>query len=154
MKPRKTEPVDSAADLIAGECLAARIRLLNRTITAIYDDALRPLGLTVGQLNILVLVAKRSPISPGDLARMLNMQKSTVSRNVGRMRRNEWLTATAAGSGRRQDLVLTRLGKKLLAKSLPAWSEAQAEAGAVLGRNGAGSILQIGNAVLSGLGSD
>ena len=51
------------ADLIAGECLAVRVRLLNRTITGIYDGALRPLSMTVGQLNILFTVAKLGPIS-------------------------------------------------------------------------------------------
>ncbi len=47
----------TAADLIAANCLAVRVRLLSRTITGIYDEALRPLGVTVGQLNILVTVA-------------------------------------------------------------------------------------------------
>ena len=56
----------SAADRIGSECLAVRIRLLNRTITGIYDDALRPLGVTAGQLNALVVVTKHGPLSPGD----------------------------------------------------------------------------------------
>ena len=64
MTQRNTPAVDRAAETIAGECLAVRVRMLNRTITAIYDDALRPLGLTTGQLNILVVVTKRGPLSP------------------------------------------------------------------------------------------
>ncbi len=79
MPTRNTQHVGRAADLIAGDCLAVRVRMLNRTITAIYDDALRPLGLTAGQLNILVVIAMRGPISPGEVALPLNMEKSTVS---------------------------------------------------------------------------
>ena len=154
MPTSSTQPVDRAADLIAGECLAVRVRMLNRTVTAIYDDALRPLGLTAGQLNILVVIAKRGPLSPGEVARRLNMEKSTVSRNIQRMRNNGWLTVTAAESGRKQQLALTRQGKTLLEKSVPAWDEAQTRTRAVLGRRGAESIHRMSNAVWSRIGRD
>ena len=154
MPTRNTQPVDRAADLIAGECLAVRVRMLNRTITAIYDAALRPLGLTTGQLNILVVIARRGPMSPGEVARRLNMEKSTVSRNLERMRGHGWLAVSAAESGRKQQLTLTRQGKALLEKSVPAWEEAQTQARAVLGRGGAESIHRVGNAVWSRLGRD
>ena len=38
-----------AAELIAGECLGVRVRTLSRAVTALYDEALRPHGLRVGQ---------------------------------------------------------------------------------------------------------
>ncbi len=152
MTKRNTLPVDRAAETIAGECLAARVRMLNRTITAIYDDALRPLGLTTGQLNILVVVTKRGPLSPGEVARRLNMEKSTVSRNVERMRANGWLTVTATDSGHKQQLTLTRQGKRLLENSVSAWDEAQTRTRALLGRRGSDSIRSLGNAVWSRMG--
>ena len=145
MPPKKTQPVDLAADLIAKDCLAVRVRMLNRTITAIYDEALRPLGLTTGQLNILVIVTKRGPMSPGDVAWRFNMEKSTVSRNVQRMRKNGWLTVTESGSGRNQE-------QTLLEKSVPVGEEAQTRARAVLGRGGAASIHSVANAVWSRIG--
>ena len=42
---------------IAGECLAVRLRRLNREVTALYDEALRPLGLKTSQLNMLVMIS-------------------------------------------------------------------------------------------------
>ena len=152
MPSKSTQATDRAAELIAGECLAVRVRMLNRTITAIYDDALRPLGLTAGQLNILVVIARRGPISPGEVARRLNMEKSTASRNIERMRKNGWLTVAAAKSGRQQQLTLPRQGKTLLKRSVPAWEEAQTRAKAVLGQRGAASIHSVGNAVWSRIG--
>jgi DNA-binding MarR family transcriptional regulator len=154
MMPRKTQAVDRAADRIAGECLAGRVRMLNRTITAIYDDALRPLGLTSGQLNILVFIARRGPVAPGEVARRLNMEKSTVSRNIKRMRENGWLIVRTADEGRGQNLVLARQGKALLERSLPAWDEAQGRAREVLGRQGVESIRRIGNAMLGRMGHE
>ena len=152
MSAKFSKSVDLAANVIAKDCLAVRVRLLSRTITAIYDDALRPLGLTAGQLNVLVTIANRGPISPGEIARRLSMEKSTVSRNLARMRDNGWIAVTAGESGHKQRLTLNRRGKALLERALPAWEEAQTQARAVLGQRGADSIRSIGNTLWSRIG--
>ncbi|MDX2312509.1 MAG: MarR family transcriptional regulator [Gammaproteobacteria bacterium] len=154
MSPKNSKTFDQVADTIATDCLAVRVRLLNRTITAIYDDALRPLGLTAGQLNVLVVIANRGPVSPGDIARRLNMEKSTVSRNLARMRDNDWITVAAGESGQKQRLTLNRRGKALLERALPAWEDAQTQARALLGQRGADSIRSLGNTVWSRIGRD
>jgi DNA-binding MarR family transcriptional regulator len=153
MPTRNQKPATNAADRIAGECLGTRVRLLNRTITGIYDDALRPMGLTSGQLNLLVVVAKRGPLSPGEVAKRMNMEKSTVSRNLDRMRQNGWVRVGQSGAGRKQVLTLTRSGRNLIEKCLPAWDEAQTRARAMLGRGGAKSIHRLGDTVWSRLES-
>ena len=53
-----SETTNSSIDVIARTCVAARMRLLNRVVTNFYDDALRPLGLKISQLNILIATAK------------------------------------------------------------------------------------------------
>ena len=55
----KHDTLTKTVEMIAGDCLAVRIRLLNRTVTNIYDQALRPLKVKVSQLNVLIVVAKR-----------------------------------------------------------------------------------------------
>ena len=90
----------NAADLIAAECLAVRVRTLNRAVSALYDEALRPHGLRVGQFNLLVAVAKLGTARPGDLCRILSMDKSTLSRDVEVMRRNGWLEVGASADAR------------------------------------------------------
>ncbi len=82
------------------------------------------------------------------------MEKSTVSRSIDRMRRNGWLIVTRAESGRSQRLTLSKKGRNLLEKSLPGWEKAQTKARALLGRRGAASIYQVGNAVWARLGRD
>ncbi len=142
----------STIDTIASECLAVRIRLLNRTVTNIFDDALRPLGVKVSQLNVLMVVAKRGPISPGGVARRLNLEKSTVSRNVDRMRTRGWLKVSEGDSGRKQILEIGTAGRKLIEKSLPFWKKAQEQTEAVLGRRGTQSIHRAANTVWAQLG--
>jgi DNA-binding MarR family transcriptional regulator len=128
------------AEVIASECLAVRLRTLNRALTALYDDALRPHGLRVGQLNLLVAVARLGTARPGDLCRLLRMDKSTLSRDVEVMRRNGWLEVEA-GAGRSRPLRITPAGEALLAQVVPAWQQAQERARTLIGDEGAEAVL-------------
>ena len=148
---RADQPV---ADMIADECLAVRVRLLNRAITSIYDEALRPLGITVGQLNVLVAVAKLGPISPRDLARRLSMEKSTLSRNAERMQSHGWIEAQPGDSQRGLLLRARPKGLRLLERAGPLWKEAQARTESMLGQRGAQSLQRVANTVLARLGRE
>ncbi len=153
MKSRGTQSeVLQAANRVAGCCLATRVRLLNRTITGIYDDALRPLGMTSGQMTMLVVIAQNGPIAPGHVAKALNMEKSTVSRNIDRMHSNGWVTVSPGETDRTQCVSLSAKGRRLFDKSLPLWETAQAQAEALLGKSGARSISGVANSVWERLG--
>ena len=120
-------------DKIAGECIASRLRMLNRVITNIYDNALRPLDLKVSQMNILVAAAKMGTARPIKVCEHLHLDVSTLSRNVERMKARGWLEVVPEEDGRSQPFQLTRQGHKLLEKAVPAWSEAQQQVKQVLG---------------------
>src|SRR5215510_7928735 len=81
-----------AAEAIEG-CIATRLRLATRVVTKVYDDALRPFGLTVAQMGLLALAADRGAIRQADVSAQLQMDDSTLSRNLERMRGNGWLEA-------------------------------------------------------------
>jgi DNA-binding MarR family transcriptional regulator len=123
-------------DTIARSCIAVRLRLLNRVITNLYDDAMRPLGLKVSQLNILVVTAKLSLATPAKVCDILQLDTSTLSRNVERMRAKGWLEVVPAEDARAQPFRLTAQGKRLLERAAPAWEKAQAQAVEVLGEEG------------------
>ena len=133
----------SAAEVIAGECLAVRVRTLNRAVTALYDEALRPHGLRVGQLNLLVAVARMGTAKPGDLCRVLRMDKSTLSRDVEVMRRNGWLEVDDSPDARARPLRLSAQGHALLEAVVPAWRQAQEKAGALMGGEAAAALGQV-----------
>ena len=124
----------STIDDIAQTCVAMRLRLLNRVVTNLYDDALRPLGLKISQLNLLVATAKLGLAQPAKVCDILQLDTSTLSRNVERMRANGWLEAVPAADGRAQPFRLTAQGRKLLARAIPAWERAQRRATGVLGK--------------------
>ena len=120
-------------DTIAGECIAVRLRMLNRVITNIYDNALRPLDLKVSQMNILVAAAMMGTARPSEVCEYLHLDVSTLSRNVERMKARGWLEVVPDKDGRSQPFQLTAQGRKLLEKAIPAWSEAQQQVTTVLG---------------------
>src|SRR3954470_19158056 len=125
-----------AIDAIARTCIAVRLRLLNRVVTNLYDDALRPLGLKVSQLNILVVTAKLGLARPAKVCDILQLDTSTLSRNVDRMLAKGWLEVVPGEDARTQPFRLTAQGKKLLERAVPAWQKAQAEATTLLGDEG------------------
>src|SRR4051795_672724 len=129
----EAEKLQGMIDQIAGECVAVRLRMLNRVITNIYDSALRPLDLKVSQMNILVAAAKMGTARPAEVCAYLHLDVSTLSRNVERMRARGWLEVVPDEDGRSQPFRLTAQGRKLLDKAIPAWGEAQQQVKKVLG---------------------
>ena len=120
-------------DKVASECVAVRLRMLNRVITNIYDDVLRSLDLKVSQMNILVAAAKMGTARPLEVCEYLHLDVSTLSRNVERMKARGWLEVVPDEDGRAQPFRLTPQGRKLLETAVPAWSEAQQQVKKVLG---------------------
>jgi DNA-binding MarR family transcriptional regulator len=125
-----------AIDAIARTCIAVRLRLLNRVVTNLYDDALRPLGLKVSQLNILVVTAKLGLAQPAKVCHILQLDTSTLSRNVERMRSKGWLEVVPGKDARTQPFRLTAQGRRLLERAVPGWERAQQQAGELLGDEG------------------
>ena len=131
-------------DKVAGECVAVRLRMLNRVITNIYDNALRPLDLKVSQMNILVAAAQMGTVRPLDVCEYLHLDVSTLSRNVDRMKARGWLEVVPDKDGRAQPFRLTPQGRKLLEKAVPAWRGAQQQVKKVLGN---GFVEQLNHAM-------
>lgn len=122
-------------DRIAGECIAGRLRMLNRVVTNIYDDALRPFDLKVSQMSILVAAAKMGTVRPTDVGEVLHLDPSTLSRNLFRMEARGWLEiVTDDEDGRSQPIRITTQGRKLLIQAAPAWEAAQAKVKKLIGQ--------------------
>jgi DNA-binding MarR family transcriptional regulator len=126
----KTNP---SIETIACECVAVRLRMLNRAVTNIYDEALRPLGLKVSQMNILVATAKMEVARPAEICERMHLDVSTLSRNVERMKARGWLEVVPDADGRAQPFRLTSAGQKLMQKAAPLWKTAQQQAKSLLG---------------------
>src|SRR5262245_46826041 len=110
-------PTGSSIDTIARNCIAVRLRLLNRVVTNFYDDALRPLGLKVSQLNIRVVTAKLGLARPAQVCDILHLDPSTLSRNVKPLQAHGWLEVVPDEDARAQPFRLTPRGRRLVEKA-------------------------------------
>lgn len=134
--------VPAVARQIARECIAVRVRLLNRLVTGVCDDALRPHGVRVAQVNVLCAIGHSGPVTPTDLARALVLDKSTLSRDVDKLRASGWVEATPTADGRSHTLAITAQGVAFLEQIHPLWQKAQQELTEQLGPDLLGAVRQ------------
>jgi DNA-binding MarR family transcriptional regulator len=129
------------------QCIAVRIRLLNRMITNIYDSALSPFGIKLNQISILVFIHLAGEVGYDALCRRLKMEKSTASRNIERMKKKGWLKIVTVRAERRKFLKITPAGEELLGKVQEVWEDAQEKALSLLGEEGAEVLCGIANGI-------
>jgi DNA-binding MarR family transcriptional regulator len=118
---------------IADECVAVRTRVISRLVSRIYDEALRPHGIKVTQMNVLVAVGHLGTARAADLIDALAMEQSTVSRALERLARGGWIEDVASSDARVRNVRLSAAGKRLVGEILPAWEKAQREVREILG---------------------
>lgn len=135
---------------IAASCLSVRLRLMNRLVGAIYDEALRPHGIKASQLNILVAVSAFGRVTSQQLCRVLHMDPSTFSRAVMRLKKKEWLRVRPSGEGKILNIEVTQKGLEIIGQVYPDWEKAQARAAEILGETTAEMVIAAGNRYLLG----
>ena len=123
------------AETMRASCLAARVTRLHRVIARAYEQALRPLGLTQPQLEILsTLIIMTGPVKPSDLADGLMLERSSISRNLAIMEAKGWVTAADTSlTGRTMTVAITESGIDMLASAKTAWQKVQASVVTSLG---------------------
>jgi DNA-binding MarR family transcriptional regulator len=128
---------------VGRECIAFRVRMLNRMITAIYDEALASVGLKGSQFNLLVATVNREETRPAELAKYLEMDESTLSRNVERMCAKGWLRLEPEEDRRSHLIKVTEKGLGLIRKGYPAWQKAQEEVHRRLGSENVAALKSV-----------
>ena len=137
---------------VANECIAYRVRKFNRVISSLYDKAIRHLGITVGQMNLLVQINELANANgvarPSELRPRLQMETSTLSRTLDRLRDKGFIDILRDDEdGRAQQLHLTDRAYNLLRRGIAPWEKAQRKATQLLGSGGVALIHRINQAI-------
>jgi DNA-binding MarR family transcriptional regulator len=107
-------------------CTALMVRRLARRITQIYDEALTPHGLTIGQVSLLAALRRSRGIGIGALAAHLSADASTVSRLLRPLESTGLLRLAADPDDRRGKQVwLTDAGFEARGRAIAGWRAAQ-----------------------------
>ncbi|MDX2309478.1 MAG: MarR family winged helix-turn-helix transcriptional regulator [Hyphomicrobium sp.] len=125
--------MSSIAEATSAACLATRVRQLSRIVTRVYDDAMRPLGITASQYTLLAQLASRDGITAVEIGHELDIEKSTLSRNLKRLLALGLIIMDPPAGRRGRGLHLTSKGQAMLRDAFPIWQGAQAHATTVMG---------------------
>lgn len=106
-------------------CTHLKLRLLDRMLTRHYDRYVAPVGLKNTQYMLLTHVVTLGPIRPSDLARRMQMDASTLSRNLQPLAAQGWLTVGAGADARSRLVSATEAGRAKRAEAQRAWRAAQ-----------------------------
>lgn len=106
-------------------CAVMNLRQVARSVTARFDDQLRPAGLRATQLNLLMAIETSAASTVTELAEILAMDRTTMTRNLKLLRDRRLVDS--------KRIALTEKGRRTAAAALPLWEKAQAE---ILGRLG------------------
>jgi DNA-binding MarR family transcriptional regulator len=120
--------IEQQAREVVATCLGYRTRKLARTVTRLYNDRLRPLGLNLTEMNLLAAIAAQGAVQPARLGRAMELEKSTLSRNTSRLVDRGWVVIRDHPEGRGVLLALTAQGNEMLLRAVPAWTKAQQQA--------------------------
>lgn len=104
-------------------CACATIRRTARLVTQLYSHEMRPVE--PGQFALLTAFASHPGVSQATLGRALGIDKTTLSRNLRLLERNNWIIAGPTSDQRERGYRLTNAGKKTLASTEAGWLRAQ-----------------------------
>jgi DNA-binding MarR family transcriptional regulator len=116
-------------------CMCASLRRASRALTQHYEDALRPFDLTTSQFTILQALSMMGEVTQGDLARVLAMDSTTLTRTLRIMERHGWLAKRAGKDRRAWWLSLARGGRRRFEQASIEWERVQAELRRELGED-------------------
>ena len=114
--------------LVRDTCLCLHAQRAARALARRFDVALKPIGITSGQLSLLMSLNRPEPANLGSVAALLAMDRTTLTANLKPLERRRLVrTTTDPIDGRARLLRLTPAGRAILAKAMPIWRDLHAE---------------------------
>jgi DNA-binding MarR family transcriptional regulator len=127
MTPRIAAAGSAPADAPAtgSPCACFGLRSLTRRVTQLYDEVLAPAGITVTQFSLLAYARDR-PLTVSELARRLNTDRTTLTRNLKPLIAAGYVRLAPGEDARRKTVLVTAAGEAAFQAARPLWKQAQA----------------------------
>lgn len=107
------------------DCACFNTRKTARLLGQLYDRALEPCGLRNTQFTALAVVERYGSISITELASAMDIERTTLTRNLQVLERDGLVKLGAGVDARSKTVLLTPKGRRRLEAALPLWSAAQ-----------------------------
>ena len=131
-EPASPDPAHSKPAALRG-CTCYRLRQLTRRVTQHYDTHLARAGLRITQFGLLAMLVRADSLTLSELAARLEMDRTTLTRNLGPLESAGWVEVGAGRDARSRAVRLTASGRDTWARAKPHWRQAQDELNAALG---------------------
>lgn len=120
--PGATDIPFSTTLAVRDSCVCLHVQRAARAVARRFDEALRPLELTNGQFSLLMSLNNPVPPSMTTIARVLAMDRTTLTAALKPLERRGLVKVTADPADRRSRVMtLTPVGKERLAAAVPVW---------------------------------
>jgi DNA-binding MarR family transcriptional regulator len=108
-------------------CACTGLRMSARVMTRLYDEALAPSGVRITQLATLATVAFHGPFTVKALAKVLVMDRTTLTADLKPLEAQGFLEVTPGQDRRTRVIAITKSGRAALEKAVPLWRKAQVQ---------------------------
>lgn len=125
------------------QCYCMNVRRASRAVTGFYDEVLKPSGLTVAQMSLLRNLETVTPVTIGELAKRLRIDRTTLNRNMKPLTDAGLISINPGKDSRTRQVMLTDTGKNAVAQAWKLWGEAQAALQKYLGEEDAARLVQL-----------
>ena len=115
-------------------CHCINLRRAANTVSQMYDECLKPTGLSVNQFSLLRNIQRLGSCSVSDLAAFIGQERTTLVRTVKPLLDRGLILDGAARGTRNRALQITELGQKVLGEGDALWERAQLQMEEKLGK--------------------
>lgn len=134
-------PAECAA--AADGCACFNLRKASRAVTAVYDEALAPIGLSSGQYVLLLAARFLGETTIQKFADTVWVDRSALGRNIQPLVQRKLLSVVTGADRRTRCVRLTPAGLVVLTHGLPLWREAQKRLAGNLSRQGFDDLMAV-----------
>lgn len=114
-------------------CTNIKLRQLTRRVARYYEAEVGKTGLKNTQYSLLSHVYKLGPLRPGELARAMKIEPSTLTRNLKPLLAAGWLSLDEGPDGRSRMVSITPAGREKRQEAQRRWRVAQESVNQALG---------------------
>ncbi len=121
---RSSTPTPSGICTLGG-CSSFKLRQLSRRVSQQFDACVGRAGLKTTQYSLLSHVMRLGPVRPGELAAAMEMDASTLTRNLQPLVAQGWVEVGPGADGRSRLVSATAAGRDKRAEAQREWQRAQ-----------------------------
>lgn len=129
-------------------CIGMRFRRLSRVVSNMYNEHLKHYSMDISLVNILFAVDSRPGVHQAEIGKALILERSTLSRDLQKLKKIELINTTKVDGYRSLSLHLTKKGKALVARMKKDWAQLQLSIEDKIGDDLVSSINKLEKAII------